>query len=560
MKVKGSMPIDYRMSIEARPLRVLYTKYSSADSNNPLQCVRPLGSVRRQGSSAGKVKECLPKLSAGSSEARAHPSRRFCVSEIKMNNNVNNDCAVSGIARSEDIVRDAERPKEGPPLTHVGRSRSQAFEHKFKIAAARANGQESPPLKHTKDYNKKVIHLPLFRINLKTYTGDSEVNKAVKNTRENLRLLMDMHRSNLKPPNVKTANITNFEFNAPPTGSISVRKGDTTTRKGDGNMPNGYIGLPSFSPRQVLTSPRNKSLNKMCETNPAIGVANNKTDTERKHEASPDIECQFCAMEKATGKEQFVRFADDQVSSLDYGAKDSDLGLMGIRSEDDSNTDEDPDISMLSVAMRPDTALTLGSTMNEIDRVLQSPGSDELREISSVLRNNESQSTWPSFDEIIKMRSRNQSRRTKNNSRLSVSRPGTVQNGGFESPRKMFSVCSHHSNMNMDIQRPVMRYTSRPTSFKLKPIVVPSHTCTECPMCNLYKREKEGTPCPPNSPITSKEPQRFLFETNKPRSGASDRVRQRNQQEVMRLARFNVTGDVNSTVSDRNSLTFMKAH
>ena len=552
------MPVDYRMSIEARPLRVLYTKYNSTDSNNPLQCVRPLGSVRKQGSSAGKTKESLPKLSASSSGARARPSRRFCVSEIKMNYNFN-DCAVSGIAHSERFVTDAETHRESPPLSRVGRSRTQAFEHKYKIAAARANGQESPPLKQTKDYNKKVIHLPLFRINLKTYQGDSEINKAVKNTRENLRLLMDMHRSNLNPPNVKAANITNYEFNAPVIGNISARKGDSP-RKAEGNTPNGYIGLSSFSPRQAFSSNRNKPLGKLRETTPKKEGLNNKTGSEKKRETSPDIECHFCAMEKAIGREQLVRFADDQASSLDFGAKYGDIGLMSIKSEEDSNTDEDPDISMLSVAMRPDTSLTLRSTMNELDRVLESPGSDELREISSVLRNNEPQSTWPSYDEMMKLRSRNQSRRTKNKSRLSASRPGTVQNGGFESPRKLFSVCSHHSSMNMDIQGPVMRYTSRPTSFKLKPIVVPSHTCTECPMCNLFKREKEGTPCPPNSPIAKKEPKKYLFETDKPRSGASDRVRQRNMQEVMRLSRVNVTGDVNKTIKDRNSLSFMKAH
>lgn len=530
MKAKG-MPIDrYRMSIEARPLQVLYSKYSSTDSNNTLQCVRPLGSVRNDRKlSSGKRKNCLPKLSAKSSDA--HTSSRFCVSEIKMLKTLDTDRVVSGSTRGDNNYNaaDVERPKESPPLPSVGRSRSRAFEDKYKIAAARANGQESPPLKPAKEYNKKVIHLPLFRINLKTYKGDSEVNRAVENTRENLRLLMEMHKSNLKPANVKTANITNYEFHAPP-GTVSARTYDN-------NLSNGFIVPPSFPVKQVLKSPRKKS-------------------AERKPEASLRIDCRFCAMEK---EQQFVRFANDQDSTTDYSALNSDFKLMSVARSNDSHTDEEADDSMLSVAIRPDTALTLGSTIHEIDRVLKSPGSDELRELSSVLKNTDTQPPWPSYDEIMKMRSRNQSRRTKNNSRVSVSRPGTVQNAGLESPRKMYSVCSHHSNLNIDSEKPILRYTSRQISEQLKPIIVPSHTCTECPMCNIYKCERDDTPCPPNSPVPRKEPQSFVFETDKPRSSGSEKIKQRRTQEVMHLARVDVTGVMNS-LDDKNVLPYMKAN
>ena len=526
MKVKG-MPIDqYRMSIEARPLRVLYSKYSSTESNN--QFVRPLGSVRKERRlSSEKKKERLPKLSAKSSETR--PSRRYCVSEIKMSKDSDADHQVCS-TRSVNLAADAERSKESP-LPSVGRSRAQAFEHRFKIAAARANGQESPVLKQAKDYNKKVIHLPLFRINLKTYKGDFEVNKAVANTRENLRQLMDIHKTNIKPANVVTANIKNYEFHAPP--NIA------NARNNDNTCSNGLIVPPSFPSKPMLKSPR-------------------KTDSDKKQEVISKKQCRFCALESET----FVRFADDiesKSSSSDRDAMNTDFRLTPFKNNEDTFTDDETDDPLLSLAIRPDTALTLGSTINEIDRVMQSPGSDELRELSEVLKHTDTQPAWPSYDDIMKMRSRNQSRRTKNNSRVSLSRPGTVQNGGIVSPQKIYSVCSNHSHMTADFQKPVLRYTSKQSNPKLKPIIVPSHTCTECPMCNIYKRESKDTPCPPNSPIPSQEPPSFLFEqTVKPRSGASERTRQR-KQEVMHLSRINVNGAVPDVSDDRLNLKYMNA-
>ena len=534
MKVKG-MPIDqYRMSIEARPLRVLYSKYSSTDANNPFQLVRPLGRVRKERrTSSEKANERLPKLSAGSSDS--HTMRRYCVSEIKMPKHVDT-------GRSETVQGEAERSKDSP-LPSVGRSKTRAFEHRYKIAAARSNGQESPTLKQSKEYKKKVIHLPLFRIDLKTYKGDSEVNRAVANTRENLRNLLEIHKPNIKPATIATANIKpasviaanikNYEFNAPPISSRNL----------DNNLSNGLIVPPSFASKSVLRSPRHEYLVK-----------------------TPDIvskeKCHFCALES----EHFVRFADDcdanSVGSMGSNGNNinNELNYSEFRSADEFITDDEADDSLLSIAIRPDTALTLGSTMHDLDRVLESPGSDELRELSEVLRNTDTQPTWPSYDEIIKMRSRNQSRRQKATSRMSLSRPGTVQNGRTISRQKVYSVCSNHSHIIENSLKPILRYSST-QSNTVKPIIVPSHTCTECPMCNIYKREKDGTPCPPNSPIPPSQKERVpLFEPiNKPRSGASDRTRQR-KQEVMQITKINVSGDDGpKTVDSRNMFTYLKA-
>ena len=523
MKVKG-MPIDqYRMSIEARPLRVLYSKYSSTDANNPFQLVRPLGRVRKERrTSSEKNKERLPKLSAGSSDS--HPARRYCVSEIKMPKHMDSDR--STCPRGENNLTELDRSKDSP-LPSVGRSRTQAFEHRYKIAAARSNGQESPVLKQNKDYNKKVIHLPLFRINLKTYKGDSEVNKTVANTRENLRSLMEFHKSNIKPAHVVTANIKNYEFNAPPC---------KTNRNGDNNLSNGLIVPPSFPGQSVLRSPRQ----------------------DKQQDKTSKNQCHFCALEN----QPYVRFADDVYSTSstsDNDANNTDLRYSQLKGTDESTTDDEADDSLLSIAIRPDTALTLGSTIHELDRVLPSPGSDEMRELTEVLRNADTQPAWPSYDDIIKLRSRNQSRRHRNTSRLS-SRPGTVENGGAMSPQKRYSVCSNHSHIVENSHKPILRYTSQ-SNIKLKPIIVPSHTCTECPMCNIYDRDTDGTPCPPNTPMPpSQEYLEPLYEqVNKPRSGASDRTRQR-KQEVMHLARINVSGeDSPKTVDTKHVLTYLKA-
>lgn len=474
------MPCDqYKMSIEARPLQVLYTKYSPCDVNSQYPCVRPLGRVRQERRPSSEQPRSQPDGGAG--------ENLMCNGnkDMKLNRKLDSEKCTAKKFRSEQNIPALdyrERENTGFPLLNV--SRSQAFESKFKIAAARGNSHELTPLKRQKtfDISKRVVHLPLFRIDLTTYSSDFEVSRTVAKTRESLRKLMELHTSKMKSNSVTTANIRNYEFNAP------VTLGFHTNRSTDLNS-NPSLSKPFFAKPALRSSRGQRERDQKLKTqtifrqNTKLGAVDN-LDTRASTQCSLHTETPCLSSRPPIPK----------------------LGFQtpGI--------DDEPDDSMLSVAIRPDTSLTLGSTMNHLEGVLKSPGPDELRELNEVLRNGENQSAWPGADEaqrLVGLRSHSRNRR----SRTSFSRSGTVLHDLIETPDDTVNHNFHYYHSGHG-PKPVLRYTSKSSSaYKLDPIIVPSHTCTECALCNIYQREVE-TSCPPNTPNTSL----FMLESESPSS------------------------------------------
>jgi len=466
MKVKG-MPYDqYKMSIEARPLQVLYTKYNPCEVITQFPVVRPLGKVRQDRRPSS---EKTHSQSSDIAAADKYMSNEAKDGNMKLTKKLELD-KVGPKFRSETNIATLERENTAFPLLNL--SRSQTFENKFKIAAARGNGtHDLATSRSQKSVDKKVVHLPLFRINLKTYTGESEVSRTVAKTRESLRKLMELHTNRMKHT-ITTANIKNYEFSAPKTS------GQGTNRSSD-PCSNSLLSKP-FTAKPAL-----KSLKGGREGSGVNMLSRQPTRLEgldnRDHSTLNTL--------------SLSRETPSLISRPVFSRLRTDMPFL----------DDEPDDSMLSVAMRPDTSLTLGSTIHHMDRVIKSPGSDELRELSEVLKNSDShsQQAWPTMDEALRhsgpLRSHSRNRR----SRTSYSRPGTVLHDLMETPDDGYDhQHTHQYHDSLYGPKPVLRYTSKQSAYKLDPIVVPSHTCVECNRCNIYQREMES-PGPPNTPNTS---------------------------------------------------------
>lgn len=70
-------------------------------------------------------------------------------------------------------------------------------------------------------------------------------------------------------------------------------------------------------------------------------------------------------------------------------------------------------------------------------------------------------------------------------------------------PKKPGNDVQKWVNIHYTKSKPPERYTPTPTFPKLDPIIVPSHTWVDCPMCEMAANTERGpTPCPPNSPVS----------------------------------------------------------
>lgn len=515
MKVTSMNVDQYKISIEAHPLEMLYTKYSTNETSQ-CQSVRPLGRIRQE------IRPCSEYHNTGRPQVIGTGDKANVNTEMNLNTR-----GQSGRARyrcDQNTSLDS-RDKEIGNFPTLKRSKTQAFENKFKIASSRSTGQDSPspifrPAKHT---GKKVVHLPLFKINLRTYCAEEDVSRTVAKTRESLRKLMELNKAKMKHANVITANIKNYEFNAPKANTSSIREGNS-------DSPRTLVSQP-FHAKPALKSSRDRE----PKTKSSINFS--KTFNFRKGGA---VETDVCADNEVEETREKSFLTKRQISDF-------------IEAEDE------PDCSLLSLAMRPDTSLTLGTTMHQIDRVFKSPTSEELRELSEAFKTSDTSPAWPSMDDIQALIARSQSRTTK--SRTPFSRPNTVQNHVAKIPdvdptqknyRKQLYL--HHSPYEHG-NKPVIRYTSKQACYKLDPIIVPSHTCTECPMCNIYQRDVE-TPCPPNTPNTSQ----FMSESElRPVFVRGTKINgMHSNHDVLRISRINMNGYV-SPQDDPSVMSFMKA-
>lgn len=500
---------QYKFSIEAHPLQVLYTKYNANEVLSQYQSVRPLGRIRqgRRPCSGyqNPINAQYPGAGDGVVHGKVNTNMKIYSERTKYRNDHHGSCL--------DL-----REKDNNNFPTVTRSKTQAFEDKYKIAASRTHVQEPPPptMRPYKSFDKKIVHLPLFRINLKTYVGEEDVSRTVAKARESLRQLMDLNKAKLTSAHVLSANIKNYEFNAPMVHTTLARENNVGSPRILASQP--FHAKPALkSTRDREPKVRNSGLAKI-----PLKVGANET---------------HISVEMETAK------AETDVRDNPQLAKRQLSDIMG--------PEDEPDDSMMSLAIRPGTSLTLGTTMHQIESVIKSPNSEELRELSETFKSSETRPSWPCSDDIQSMIARNQSRGVK--SRTPFSRPATVLNDVSENGEeehipilvnRQTHVCSLQHEHHVNSKRPVLRYTSQPYTYKLDPIIVPSHTSTECPMCNIYQRDVE-TPCPPNTPNTSQvmlEPQTipvFVQGTRVPGMYSS-----LERQEILRISRINMTGTV----------------
>ena len=487
---------------------------------------RPIVSLRRE-----RLRAANRKLVGEPTEDSLPYGKLANLNKIRSRMHVNNKAETSDAKRRLKCEKHGtvyNRDKENEAFPAISLSRSQTFENKFRIAASRTNGNESPvhslspQLKsHRSSDVKKIIHLPLFRINLKSYAGEIELARTVASTRESLRKLMELHKAKMINSNIVTANIKNYEFSAPASAC------HLTQRSADGNQT-------------VLTSQpfHGKPALKHSKRDAHFKSATGSQQKQHQRHGSSNMS-------------ESVQSGDTQCT-LRSAYTDIKSGSKSNREQLASHSTLEPEESISSLALRPDTSLTLGSTMHHIDRVFRSPGSDELRELNEHLRNTDPQPAWPVVNEIQRMGG--SPRRHYRRSKTSMSRPGTVLDSAIEEDECDYCVqdqlknssglptCPITRNNGHDIRRkPVLRYTSKEASFKLDPVIVPSHTHTECPMCNLYTRECE-TDAPPNTPNTYHAGSIYLEPPETPRLPAVRGTRFGARADVLHLSRINVNG------------------
>ena len=545
---------QYKFSIEARPLKAIYNKYGDSDMNSSIQAVRPLGCIRKDKRSSAE-KRLLAKIRDQTVPARNGAESCMVSNQDGLNKEFTRACELS-MYKNSDLERNKRKyENKGTHLENkdtnnntveendinslpcLNRSKSQLFEHRFKIASSRRNGQESPsPILNrskARDKKKRVIQLPLFRVDLKTYSNESEVTRTVARTRESLRQLMEIHRSKMKTPNMVAANIKHYEFVNPSSPRDNFYKGDSCQSVMAMSQP--FPAKPAIKP---LKSRDQRDINRIKQIRNELNVG---------------------AEVKQVDKLDYITLSFNQTETTKMSSPQK------FQSPHECIPDEDSEESFLTNAIRPETALTLASTMSQMDRVLKSPGSDELREISEVFMNTD-QPCWPSFNDYQRLKA--QSHISKNRTLKSISRPNTVINYQKDSlPHAPITPHSRlteynftedkesglHSNNHANVHKPILRYTSKQSTFKLDPIVVPSHTCTECPMCNIYQRDFE-TPCPPNSPMSSQF--HLNPEVNGPDKISENRSFRTGRQDLLHVTRINMNG---TPTDDVNVMNTMKA-
>ncbi|KAL3876410.1 hypothetical protein ACJMK2_034259 [Sinanodonta woodiana] len=449
--------------MEARPLHMLYSKYNLSDSIGPVSSVRPLGKVRREKKTQSSVSNCSTQALKVSNEKLLSDSKT----------RMDKHDAESSSANSNSHGVFSSMSGTGP-ATHFRRSKSQMFEHKYRIAAARSSApdQKVP----TKGYTKKVIHLPMFRIDVKTYLGDSEISKTVESTRESLRtILAENQIPSVRPMNLVTANITNFEFKAPRTPMQNI---------------SAFSGNNSFPSKSANAISR-----RLKENRASSLLLNSKTKTKLFESNNKD------------NRNSIIQKDDKYKRSVNDGLN----GDIQVNSANEEIvTEREIDCPVSSMDIKPDTQLTLASTMRHLDRVAGSSSSLDVIAISDVSRGHadHARPAWPSFEDYQKLKVQSKSARAV--SRGSILRPQTSLSDLQDTYHMCHNQGKHHQS---EKRRPVLRYTSsKQNTFKLDPIIVPSHTCTECLLCNIYQRDLDETPCPPNSPTPDRLPSDIFME------------------------------------------------
>lgn len=474
------MPIDhYKMSMEARPLRLLYSKYAP-HANLATGSVRPLGTVRR--GSAPEEDQVLSLCQLESEVSHAERVERY----LAMSGEGHGLMDMYGSRKSIHSL--PEGPDNG---RGQGNNRSrQAFENKYKIAVSRGAQDQ----KVSKIYSKKVIQLPLLKINLETYVGESEDSRALESTRKSLRNILDVGRDvGRKPagqaPNyvggVRQANIIHYQFK---------------------------------TPAEIQRDALRQSIHHTSNASDRVFVAQHPPKCVDKEQV-PDIRTIENKDYESSLKLESVEEEFKTTSELTGTLRDDDFEVIREEDEEEVNGEEwfgeelegmyeRENAGSSVMAHRLSSAATLGTSYRYLD--FESFSSDDDVQVHHTALTSRQRPkltgldvrdgefpVWPSFSDVKNLRP------DLDHSSLSI-KPRKREVKYFGKGSSVFmEKCTPDSLVIKNGLVPKLKIVNhhhhRPKpKRKLDPIAAP-HTARECPMCNLFK-VKEPTPCPPNTP------------------------------------------------------------
>ncbi|OWF55915.1 hypothetical protein KP79_PYT06441 [Mizuhopecten yessoensis] len=251
------MPIDQlKISIVAKSVCLPSTsKYGAVHGtpDKPVRVSRPLGCVR--------TKNQTPLFSFGCFHEPENDDLKFVDTDLGVLPRTWSGNSSTGLSE----VMANSTPRKDSPNTFQ-RSKRQVFENRYRLAKARSPTREMKS-KSANLSNKRVICLPMFRINLEKYTGwDDDV--TVNAARRSLKEIMDNSKKRKSSSqHQQAASITNYQFVPPGKESEDVE----------------------VTPRRLIISkpvkiPHSSRQNSACGTRAEaalLGSVTGSTDTDR---------------------------------------------------------------------------------------------------------------------------------------------------------------------------------------------------------------------------------------------------------------------------------------
>lgn len=430
------MPIDhYKMSIEAKPL---YSVLGKSDAGSLMKIIRPLGSIRR-----AKLSNCSTTRSENLRKSLDVSAEGELVQSDSFSDTA--DDPDSRFEISADQQEESNSFREDQFLPKMQRTKNKVFESRYKIAASRNNESVKP----AKLYNKRVVYLPMFRINVETYVGNEQDTLAVENTRQSLKMMIDKGRRQSRPTaRIQSASVKSYNFLTP-------------GKEGDAPI------LDIASPRPLIQTKRSS-------------VSNSR----RNCNVTAMSEC-HCSVD---GRRRLSEGTSDDTDRMEVNFECLDLNSSGEESVTDQDLVSIDNRTEISRAAPSETA-TMMSVRRKKSRAYVSL-TDPYRHVrQSAKEQDQSKTGWPSYEDFRKMKQKPRNHNQSKKQPLEPKKPGNdVQKW---------------VNIHYTKSKPPERYTPTPTFPKLDPIIVPSHTWVDCPMCEMAANTERGpTPCPPNSPVS----------------------------------------------------------
>lgn len=443
------MPIDhYKMSIQAKPL---YSVLGKSDAGSLMKIIRPLGSIRKA------------KLSNSSSDRGEilHKSLEVSADSDFVHQDKSSNTPITDDPDSKQTDITAEQNsnyiKEEQVLPKMQRTKSKVFESRYKIAASR----NSEPVKPAKLYNKRVVYLPMFRINVETYVGNEEDNRAVENTRQSLKMMIDKGRQQAKTTSrVKSASIKSYNF-VTPGRENDFPILDTTTSRPLIHTDRTFISTPR----------RDRHPHMISDYQTTIG--GNRRNSEGTSEDADKMDVHFEALDLNSSQDESLLDPVD----------------MENRSE----------VSRVASS----EATTFTTARKRLPRAYVSLTDPYRHARPTTKQQDQMKIGWPSYDDFRRMK-----QKIKNHN-LSKKQSSGNKNSTTDVQKWV--------NIHYTKTKSSPCYTPPPSFPKLDPIIVPSHTCVDCPMCELVcqtEAECGPTTCPPNSPTLETTSSPFIPSTH----------------------------------------------